>query len=279
MLWAEMEGAEKVQLYAVSLQGELHQYKKVELFDEGDLPAGGELTVEADRALIHGIQEQMLAAYLPAVIRNQCAGGAGGKVDLSNKMLDDKAMPALVTALRETRPTRLDISYSKRLTAAGYGELAAWLATDTALEALNVSYCDFDAAGAAALVRGVEANRHLKTLDLSCNHEAGSAWHAELAAALAAHPALEEVDVRHTGMTDAGATALAAALQTNTTLKTLDVSRNRIMTDAGATALAGALQTNTTLKYLGVSGNDGMTDAGKGALRKAAGEAAVDLDF
>ena len=275
MLWAEMEGAKKVQLYAVNLQGELNQYKKVTLFGESDLPAGGDLTVEADRALIHDIQEQMLAAYVPAVIRNQCAGGAGGEVDLDRKMLDDKAMPALLTALRETRPTRLDIGYSKRLTAAGYGELAAWFATDTALEALNVSDCDFDAAGAAALVRGVEANRHLKTLDLSSNQQAGSAWHAELAAALAAPPALEEVDVGATGMTDAGAKALAAALQTNTTLKTLHVSFNS-MTDAGATALAGALQTNSTLKTLEAEAC-GMTDAGKEALRKAAGEAGVDL--
>ena len=186
-------------------------------------------------------------------------------------------MPAVLAALWETPPTRLDISYSTRLTAASYGELAAWLATDTALEALNVSWCYFDAAGAAALVRGVEANRHLKTLNLSCNQEAGSAWHAELAAALAAHPALEEVNVYVTGMTDAGAKALAAALQTNTTLKTLDVNFND-MTDAGATALAGALQTNSTLKTLQASGNDEMTDAGKEALRKAAGEAGVDLD-
>ena len=248
------------------------------LVEEGDLPAGGELTVEADRTLIHDIQEQMLAAYLPALVCNQCAGGAGGKVNLIEKGVGDKAMPALVTALRETRPTCLDISFSKRLTAAGYGELAAWLATDTALEALNVRDCFFDAAGAAALVRGVEVNRHLKTLGLRWNPKAGSAWHAELAAALAAHPVLEEVNVGDTGMMDAGAKALAGVLQTNTTLKTLKVGVNR-MTDAGATALAGALQTNTTLKYLGVSGNDGMTDAGKEALRKAAGEAAVDLDF
>ena len=94
----------------------------------------------------------------------------------------------------------------------------------------------------------MSANRHLKSLDLSCNHKAGSAFHAELAAALAAHPALEEVNVYVTGMTDAGAKALAAALQTNTTLKTLDAGVNN------------------------------MTFAGKEALRKAAGEAGVDLD-
>ena len=95
----------------------------------------------------------------------------------------------------------------------------------------------------------MSANRHLKSLDLSCNLVAGSAWHAELAAALAAHPALEEVDVGATGMTDAGATALAGALQTNSTLKTLSVSCNS------------------------------MTDAGKEALRKAAGKAGVDLEI
>jgi hypothetical protein len=96
----------------------------------------------------------------------------------------------------------------------------------------------------------MSANRHLKSLDLSCNLVAGSAWHAELAAALAAHPALEEVNVRATGMTVAGATALGAALQTNTTLKTL----NAVF-------------------------NDGMTDAGAEVLWKAAGEAGVDLDL
>ena len=60
----------------------------------------------------------------------------------------------MLAALRETPPTRLDISYSTRLTAASYGELAAWLATDTALEALIVISCQYNAAGAAALVRG-----------------------------------------------------------------------------------------------------------------------------
>ena len=59
----------------VNLQGELDQYKNVMLFGEGNrrskcdcwrLPASGDLSVEADRELIRGIQEEMLAAYLPA---------------------------------------------------------------------------------------------------------------------------------------------------------------------------------------------------------------------
>jgi hypothetical protein len=66
MLWAEMEGAEEVQLSAVNLQEEIHQYKTVKLFSEDELPAG-DLSVEANREVMQGIQEEMLAACLPAL--------------------------------------------------------------------------------------------------------------------------------------------------------------------------------------------------------------------
>ena len=80
-------------------------------------------------------------------------------------------------------------------------------------------------------------------------------------------------------MTDAGATALSDALQTDPTrkLKTLDAMQGCI--DMHAALMHTASQTKTTLKTLDASSNVEMTDAGKEALRKAAGGGAgVEFD-
>ena len=52
-----------------------------------------------------------------------------------------------------------------------------------------------------------------------------------------------------------GATAIAKALETNTTLSELNLDYNNIG-DEGATAIAKALETNTTLSELNLGGNN-----------------------
>ena len=70
-----------------------------------------------------------------------------------------------------------------------------------------------------------------------------------------------------TGISDAGAVALAQALHHNSTLGVLDLSNNSI-SDAGAVALAQALHHNSTLKELDLS-NNSISDAGAVALAQA----------
>jgi len=69
------------------------------------------------------------------------------------------------------------------------------------------------------------------------------------------------------GIRAAGATQLANALRTNTTLKHLGLNNNKIG-DAGATQLADALRTNTTLEHLYLCDN-AVTDIGLMMLHDA----------
>eukprot|EP00812_Abedinium_dasypus_P009090 NODE_2804_length_871_cov_582.360294.p2 GENE.NODE_2804_length_871_cov_582.360294~~NODE_2804_length_871_cov_582.360294.p2 ORF type:complete len:173 (-),score=33.57 NODE_2804_length_871_cov_582.360294:75-593(-) len=66
-------------------------------------------------------------------------------------------------------------------------------------------------------------------------------------------------------ITDRGAEALATALQRNSALRELYLTRNAI-TDVGAKAIAEALATNTTLAMLGL-GKNRITVSGAEALR------------
>ncbi len=90
------------------------------------------------------------------------------------------------------------------------------------------------------------------------------------------NPKLTSLDLEGNGIGDAGATALATALQTNTTLTSLNLECNGIGA-AGATALATALQTNTTLTELNLEHND-IRDVAAVALLSARLCCTVHLD-
>ena len=75
-----MEAVKQVRLYAVVLRGAQpvrKGAKKVTLFEEGNPPASGDLSVETDIELICGTQEQMIAAYPPPVIHSRVRGRRG----------------------------------------------------------------------------------------------------------------------------------------------------------------------------------------------------------
>jgi hypothetical protein len=76
-----------------------------------------------------------------------------------------------------------------------------------------------------------------------------------------------EMHLYGNGITEAGATQLADALRTNTTLKHLGLNNNKIG-DAGATQLADALRANTTLQHLYLCDN-AVTEAGATQLADA----------
>ena len=76
-----------------------------------------------------------------------------------------------------------------------------------------------------------------------------------------------ELHLYGNGIRAAGATQLADALRTNTTLKHLGLNNNKIG-DAGATQLADALRTNTSLEHLYLCDN-AVTEAGVTQLANA----------
>ena len=103
----------------------------------------------------------------------------------------------------------------------------------------------------------------LERLDLYGNR-IGDAGAMALATALQTNTSLKALDLRLNKIGDAGAKDLATALHTNTSLTTLDLHGN-IIRDAGAKDLATALLTNISLTTLDLHGNV-IGDAGAMAL-------------
>ena len=69
--------------YFIPAPEEIMHFEEVTVRGEEDLPDAGDLSLEADRARIRDLQEQMIAAYVPTMIGNQCAGGAGASINLA----------------------------------------------------------------------------------------------------------------------------------------------------------------------------------------------------
>jgi len=131
--------------------------------------------------------------------------------------------------------------------------------------------------------------RRLKKLSLSCNHDIGDAGCAAIAAALrlvnlkrhdmpnddTSQFVLDSLDLSSCNIGDAGAEALALALESGPhCIDNLILSHNRI-TDAGALAIARALHScrknnishnRTLVTTLDMSGNPGIGDKGASAI-------------
>ena len=83
---------------------EITKYEEVTITEEEELPAAGDLSQEEDRAHIIDLQEQMLAEFVPTMIRNQCAGGDGATINMDYRMVRDRDMPEILAALRQLGP-------------------------------------------------------------------------------------------------------------------------------------------------------------------------------
>ena len=79
-LWAEMLNR-KVELYAILIDGSLHQYPTVVLWSDYLMPSGGDLSNPADKQIIMELEDQMVEAYGNALVWKLCA--AGKDVDLT----------------------------------------------------------------------------------------------------------------------------------------------------------------------------------------------------
>ena len=159
-----------------------------------------------------------------------------------NCRMDEAGAIALFSGLTTNTGLQMLSLSGNVLTSEGCRELARFLTTTTRLESLDVSSCGIDAAGALALVGGLRANTGLKELLLNGNYDAGGAWHAELATALATHATLTEVNLQATSMTDEGAAAMARALRAGGALRVLDASFNFELSADGRHALKAACE-------------------------------------
>jgi hypothetical protein len=62
-------------------------YEEVSFRDGNDLLDAGDLSLEEDRSHIRDLQEQMINAYVPTMIRKQCAGSAGAAINMGYRSL------------------------------------------------------------------------------------------------------------------------------------------------------------------------------------------------
>ena len=126
-LWAEMLGGE-AELYAILVDGRLHRYPKVSVFRKEYMPSGGALSNPDDKAAVQGLEDAMIAAYGKGTIEKACK--AGGRVQLSHKMLRDSHVPALVDAVEAYKVEELHLNFNQ-LGVDGAKALAEWLAANT----------------------------------------------------------------------------------------------------------------------------------------------------
>ena len=91
-----------------------------------------------------------------------------------------------------------------------------------------------------------------------------------LAATLETNRSLKDLNLSWNNLYPASADSLAASLTTNTTLTKLDLSGNNLG-PAGAKSLATALETNTTLKNLFLFENN-ISEAGRKKLNETHGD-------
>jgi len=121
-----------------------------------------------------------------------------------------------------------------------------------------------------ALAEALHTNTSLKYLEL---RDIGA---TSLAAALCTNSTLRRLYLQLNQIGDQGAQALAGALCINTTLLILDLQGNQIG-DGGAQALIEPLcKANSSLRVLNV-GNNKIGNAGKRALRSVQGKCVIDL--
>ncbi|XP_077101927.1 NACHT, LRR and PYD domains-containing protein 12-like isoform X3 [Siphateles boraxobius] len=201
---------------------------------------------------------------------------------------------ALASALRSNSHLReLDLSWNK-IENGGLRLLSDGLKDPLCkLEKLTLINCEIKTEGCAALTSALRSNSHLRELDLSENKIGAKGLKLLSDGLKDPHCKLEKLTLRYCEITDEGCAALASALRSNSHLRELDLSWNKIgdggltllsvglkdphckleklrldncnITDEGCAALASALRSNSHLRELNLSGNK-LQDSGVNLL-------------
>ena len=137
-LLAEMQGKEgQVQLYAILRDGRLKQYEQVMMIFESGMPSRGALSNPDDKALVKGLEDQIIDVYGRAIVEIKCRKAEEGeRVNLGGKMLRPQHVESLMAAVNKYRVTELGLC-SNQLGSEGGAKLAEALKTNTSLACLR----------------------------------------------------------------------------------------------------------------------------------------------
>ena len=194
--------------------------------------------------------------------------------------MSGKGVAAITAALASNQSLpleRLELECGCTFTATAGDSLAQFITHTTTLKYLSIKRYAFSAHALLVLARAMRYNSILQTkhVDKFRLTVCGDNEAKDLAHLLVEHPDLinrmnsqmNDKYILCSGISDAGAEALAQALHHNSTLTGLNLSNNSIG-DAGAVTLAQALHHNSTLTRLYLS-NNSISDAGAVALAQA----------
>ena len=136
-LLAEMQGKEgQVQLHAIKRDGELRQYGQVAM-SESHMPSGGALSNPDDKALVKGLEDQIIDVYGRAIVEITCRKAKEGeRVDLGAKMLRPQHVESLMAAVNKYRVTKLHLGFNQ-LGPEGGAKLAEALQTNRTFKVLG----------------------------------------------------------------------------------------------------------------------------------------------
>ncbi|XP_048036227.1 NLR family CARD domain-containing protein 3-like isoform X3 [Megalobrama amblycephala] len=225
----------------------------------------------------HMSPDEVLQKLLPVVEASRSA-------ELSDCCITDEGCAALASALRSNSHLReLDLTENK------IGDGGLTLLSDglkdphCKLEKLTLWNCNITDEGCAALASALRSNSHLRELDLTEN-KLGCRGLTLLSDGLKdPHSKLEKLKLYDCGITAEGGAALATTLRSNSHLRELDLTWNKIgggglillsdgldpqckleklmlrycnITTVGCAALASALRSNSHLQELDLSGNN-----------------------
>ena len=131
-----MQGKEgQVQLYAIKRDGKLRQYEEVKMLERG-MPSRGALSNPDDKALVKGLEDQIIDVYGRAIVEITCSKAKEGEeVGLNAKMLRPQHVEPLMAAVNKYQVTRLTLDCNQ-LGPEGGAKLAEALQTNRTLKLL-----------------------------------------------------------------------------------------------------------------------------------------------
>ena len=181
--------------------------------------------------------------------------------------IDAKAiiMPAILKIIRQSRSlVDIRITSSSSINITALSEAFRQNNTIKRLEIFSHSSKKGINAGMVEFSNMIAENTGLRELGISCKLTVEDIENLSLA--LRENNTLQEIDLSN--VTGKGAIALVDALKINTSIRSVDLSYNKIG-DEGAIALADALKINKSIRSLNLSQHNHITDVGARALLDA----------
>ncbi|RNF13177.1 leucine-rich protein [Trypanosoma conorhini] len=169
---------------------------------------------------------------------------------LPNNRLNSSLLKAILGGLvHNTSIAVLDFS-SNRIDDEGARQLALLLCkADLPLEELYLHDNQIRSDGAVALGEALTMNKTLRVLNLRLNRIPDEAGGVAVVNGLAAHPALEVLDLAHNVLGDATARALAEALPSQKSLRSLNIAGNKALGLDTSELLLEGVRGNATLCF------------------------------